>query len=203
MHHLISYPHAEHTQKFLLSKCSVHAEVPDAYAQCTHQFLTHMLSGQCTQKFLKHMLSARISSLRICSACFEGNFARCTHKYLIRKICLVHAEVPDAYAQCTHKFLMLMLTHKGQSKLVSLQMFLIIFIVSKKLKFKKSLLTPTNGHKSYLIPHFFWQTQDKVVLKNLAEHTRKELCAPKWTLNNFSFILYFSPKVARQRDFMV
>jgi hypothetical protein len=36
---------------------SVHVLVPDAYAQCTHQFLTRMLS---THQLLTRMLSIRI-----------------------------------------------------------------------------------------------------------------------------------------------
>ncbi len=63
----------------------VHALALNAYAQCTHQFLTRMLSArtsswqicsvhapvldtnaQCTPKFLTHMLSACISSWYIC-----------------------------------------------------------------------------------------------------------------------------------------
>ncbi len=61
--------------------CWACASVPDAYAQCTHQFLTHTLSAlisswhvrsvhasipdahaQCTHQFLTHTLSARINS---------------------------------------------------------------------------------------------------------------------------------------------
>jgi hypothetical protein len=54
MPHLVSGAHAEHTRKELmrmlsirissLRVCSVHAPVPDSYAQCTHQFLTRTLS---------------------------------------------------------------------------------------------------------------------------------------------------------------
>ncbi len=44
--------------------------VPDAYAHCTHQILTRMLSAgirfaECTLQFLMLLLSARISSLRV------------------------------------------------------------------------------------------------------------------------------------------
>ncbi len=72
---------------------SVHASVPDTYAQCTHQFLTRTLSArirswharsvhlsvpdthaQCTHPFLTRTHSALISSLRARSACFECPF---------------------------------------------------------------------------------------------------------------------------------
>ncbi len=47
-------PYAQHVLEGLRSVhtlvpwcvCSMHATVPDSYAQCTHQFLTHMLSGR-------------------------------------------------------------------------------------------------------------------------------------------------------------
>jgi hypothetical protein len=62
MLHLVSDAHAEHMHKELMHMlkvtsvsdacaqhvlkglCSVHVLVPDAYAQCTHQFLMRMLS---------------------------------------------------------------------------------------------------------------------------------------------------------------
>ncbi len=64
-HHLNFYAHAEHTHKFLKriltaqcthqffmcmlrsfkDLCSVHAQVPDVYAQCTNQFLMRMGGG--------------------------------------------------------------------------------------------------------------------------------------------------------------
>ncbi len=77
--------------------CSVHASVPDAYAQYGLKALfksgifTHMLSirvrnwcvcsarasvpdayAQRTRQFLTRMLRVRISPLCVCSACFEG-----------------------------------------------------------------------------------------------------------------------------------
>jgi hypothetical protein len=55
MPHLVSDAHAEHTrnasvpnayaQHVLKGLRSVHVLVLDAYAQCTHQFLTRMLSA--------------------------------------------------------------------------------------------------------------------------------------------------------------
>jgi hypothetical protein len=41
MPHLVSDAHAQY---FLKGLRSVHVLVPDAYAQCTHQFLTRTLS---------------------------------------------------------------------------------------------------------------------------------------------------------------
>ncbi len=100
-HHLISYT------------CT---SVPDAYSQCTHQFLTPMLS-------------ARISSLRAWSAFFKGPFqlwkfyayTEHTRKKLmcmlrIRisswRVCTANASVPDPehYAPGRHQFLMHMLS---------------------------------------------------------------------------------------------
>ncbi len=62
-----------YAQHILKGLCSVHTFVPDAYAQCTHQFLTHMLTyasvpdahAQCTHQFLTRMLSACISALLV------------------------------------------------------------------------------------------------------------------------------------------
>jgi hypothetical protein len=56
----------------------------------------------------------------------------------------VHSSVPDVYAQHTHE---------GQSICISLQIFKIIFILPKKQKYKKSLMTQTDGLKNY--PKFF------------------------------------------------
>jgi hypothetical protein len=84
-HHLISDAHAEHAHQVLTRMlsarisswpvCSGYASVPDAYAK-------HVLKGlrsvhtlvpdayaQCTHQFLTRMLSARISSWHACSAC--------------------------------------------------------------------------------------------------------------------------------------
>ncbi len=62
----VPYAYSQHVLKGLRS---VHALVPDAYAQCTHQFLTRMLS-------------ARISSWRACSACawVPDPYAQRAHK---------------------------------------------------------------------------------------------------------------------------
>jgi hypothetical protein len=64
-----------YAQHFLKGMRSVHALVPDAYAQCTHQFLTRMLS-------------IRISSWRACSACASvpDAHAQGTHQFLTRML---------------------------------------------------------------------------------------------------------------------
>jgi hypothetical protein len=78
----IFYAYAEHTRKKLMRMlririsswrvCSANPPVPDAYAQGMHQFPTGMLSmfwrdcAQCTHKFLTRMLSARFSSFWAC-----------------------------------------------------------------------------------------------------------------------------------------
>ncbi len=101
--------------------------VPDAYAQCTHQFLTHMRS-------------IRISSWRICSAhasvpdvyaqrmhqfltrmlrvykmnIWEMEKLMCMLSMLVRKWCLWsgYILVPDMHAQCKHHFLSRMLIER-------------------------------------------------------------------------------------------
>ncbi len=62
-----------YAQHFLKGMRSVHASVPDAYAQCTHQFLTPMLS-------------VRISSWRPCSvhASVPDAHAQGAHQFLTR-----------------------------------------------------------------------------------------------------------------------
>ncbi len=71
---------------------SVHESVPDAHAQCTHQFLTRMLS-MSWRPFLNLEFFTLMLSIRI------GNWC----------VCSVYASVPDWYAQCTHQFLTSML----------------------------------------------------------------------------------------------
>jgi hypothetical protein len=102
-----------YAQHILKGLCSVHAFVPDAYAQCTHQFLTHMLTyasvpdahAQCTHQFLMRMLSTYISSLHACSACFEGTFANLEFLHLCWAYPKEDASVPNPCAQGTHQFL--------------------------------------------------------------------------------------------------
>ncbi len=85
MPHLVSDEHAEHTRKermrmlsMLISSwcvCSGYASDPDAYAQHVLKGLrsVHVLVpdayAQCTHQFLTRMLSARISSWRARLAC--------------------------------------------------------------------------------------------------------------------------------------
>ncbi len=65
-----------YAQHFFKGMRSVHALVPDAYAQCTHQFLTRMLS-------------VRISSWRACSVHASSSWRACS----------VHASIPCAHAK--------------------------------------------------------------------------------------------------------
>ncbi len=85
MPHLVSDAYAEHTRKELMRMlsmrisswlvCSEYASVPDAYAQHVLKGLrsVHVLVpdayAQCRHQFLTRMLSARISSWRARSAC--------------------------------------------------------------------------------------------------------------------------------------
>jgi hypothetical protein len=64
-----------------LRACSVHASVPDAYAQ-------HGMKALLKFGFFTRMLSIRVRNWSVCSAC---------------------ASVPDAYAQQAHQFLTRML----------------------------------------------------------------------------------------------
>ena len=99
-------------RKLLKGLHSVHVLVPDAYAQCTHQFLTR------TQ-------SARLSSFHVCSAyasvldaCAQGmhKFPDTYAQHVLKGsfqfpyVRSVHESVPDSHAQCTHQFLTHMLS---------------------------------------------------------------------------------------------
>ena len=123
---------------------SVHALVPDAYAQCTHQFLTRMLS-------------VRISSWRACSVYASipyshakgiqnehkknrknDAYAEHARKELMRMLRVGTsswsarsgcASVPDPYAQRAHK---------GRSMRVRNSIFLIIFKLPKTSKILKN-----------------------------------------------------------------
>ncbi len=151
-----------YAQHFLKGMRSVHALVPDAYAQCTHQFLTRMLS-------------VRISSWLACSACASvpDAHAQCTHQFITRMlrvykmniwkiwilmrmlsmrvrnwcICSGCASVPDPYAQHAQK---------GRSMRVRNSIFLIIFKVPKTSKNFKNLcwrlqmVSKASGKKIFL-----------------------------------------------------
>ncbi len=120
----------------------MHASVPDAYAQFTYEFLTHMLSmfwrALYNFEIFTLMLSITVKNWCIYSATLTSMpIAQCTHKFLMfmlsarfrslclvcslsvhmnsRCVCPVHAWVPDVYAQCTHKFLMCMLSARMSS----------------------------------------------------------------------------------------
>jgi hypothetical protein len=118
------------------------------------------------------MLSMRISSLRACSACFEGTF----FKFVIFTEGVKNSRLKngktDAYAEHTRQFLMRMLsmrtsslrtcsacasvpdayaqhTHKGRSIRARKYNFLISLISTYEMKnFKKLLLTLTNSLKT-------------------------------------------------------
>ncbi len=166
--------YAQHVLKGLHS---VHALVPDAYAQCTHQFLTRMLS-------------ARISSWRVCSAyaSVPDAHAQCMHQFLtrmlrVRKMNLWEigklmrmlskrvrnrcawsgcASVPDAHAQGAHQFLTRLLSVRYRSQHARKESIIsIIFLVPKTAKIKKkSLETLTNGLKN----NFFCPNSKKILL---------------------------------------
>jgi hypothetical protein len=110
------YAYVEYMCKELLRMlsdciCSVHTQLPDAYAQCTH-------------KFLMRMLRARLSSCW-CIVCSVHlwvpiAYAQRMHKFLMRMlsgrlsscwciVCSFQLWVTIAYAQRMHKFLMRML----------------------------------------------------------------------------------------------
>ncbi len=123
-----------YAQQVLKGLRSVHALVPDAYAQCTHQFLTRMLS-------------ARISSWRLCSAyaSVPDAHAQCTQQLLKRAEGIQNehlknrklmrmpgrnryvwsgcASVPDAHTQREHK---------GRNSCLRNSIFSIIFAIPLK-----------------------------------------------------------------------
>jgi hypothetical protein len=77
---------------------------------------------QCTHQFLIRTLSARISSLCVVSACFEGTFSnleilRLFWAYALETdgVCSGYASVPFAYAEGTHQFLTRMLSERISS----------------------------------------------------------------------------------------
>ncbi len=105
---------------------SVHALVPDTYAQYTHQFLTRMLSAcisswhicsvhtpvpdanaQSTHQFLTRMLSARAcwngKNWCACWACTEDIKHMFKMSIISWRVRSVHSSVPDPYAQRAHK----------------------------------------------------------------------------------------------------
>jgi hypothetical protein len=100
------YAYVEHTRKifFQISYVrSVHTLVPGTYAQCTHQFLT------C-------MLSARISSLRSCCGYTKWTFKNAKMGMLMRMLSM-HVRYWCVWSGCasvpnthTHQFLTLMLS---------------------------------------------------------------------------------------------
>ncbi len=99
---------------------SVHASVPDPYAQGMHQFLMRMLS-----MFEGTALCARISTWCVCSvqATVPDSYALCMHQFLTCTLSV--SGVPDPYAQRAPK---------GQSMRVRNSIFLIIFKVHKTAK---------------------------------------------------------------------
>jgi hypothetical protein len=130
----------EYAQHFFIGMRSVHTLVPYAYAQCTHQFLTRMLSllisswracsvhtsvpdvhAQCMHQFLMRML--RVYKMNI------WKIGKLMHMLSMRIrnwcVCSGCASVPDPYAQ--HAL-------KGQSMRVRNSIFLIIFKVPKTSK---------------------------------------------------------------------
>jgi hypothetical protein len=132
------YAYAQHTRKKLVRMLSIRvrnwcASVPDAHAQCMHQFLPRMLRVYIMNiwklRKLMCMLRVRISSWRPRSGC---------------------ASVPDPYAQRAHK---------GRSMGVRNSIFLTIFKVPKTSKIFKNLcwrlqmVSKASGEKNYFCPN--------------------------------------------------
>ncbi len=112
--------------------CSSYASLPDAHAQCTHQSLTRMLRVYKIniwkiQKLMR-MLSMRVRNWCVCSGC---------------------TSVPDAHTQGAHQSLTqyAQRAHKGRSMRIRNSIYLKVPKKSKILK--KSLLTLSNGLKSF------------------------------------------------------
>ncbi len=199
-----------YAQHFFKGMRSVHAFVPDAYAQCTHQFLTRILR-------------VRSSSWRACSACppvsswdacsvhtsipydhaegiqnehlkntktdAEAEHA-CQELMGVLRVrisswgaCSGCASVPDPYAQRAQK---------GRSMRIRNSIFLIIFKVPKTSKIFKTLywrlqmVSKASGKKI-----FFAQTK-KIRLSMGV----RNFAAPNEPLNIKKTNFYFNPKVA-------
>jgi len=153
--------------------CSVHASVPDPYAQGAHQFLMRMLSmfwRDCALSgisTLTRMLSARTSSWLVCSA---------------------NASVPDPYAQRAHK---------GRSMRVRNSIFSTIFKVPKTAKILKNRYWHQHMvSKASQKKFFFVQTKKKSLLKIRLSIRVRNFAAPNEPLNIFLKTFYFNPKVA-------
>ncbi len=123
VHILVPDTYAQHTHQFL-TVCSVHASVPNAYAEGTQN--KPLKNGKTdahaehVSKELMSMVRMCISSWWACSACASvpkkydqhahkgrsmcvRNWCICSggHQFLSRSS--VHTSVPNAYAQCAHK----------------------------------------------------------------------------------------------------
>ncbi len=123
--------------------CYAHVEHTHKFlVQCTHLLLTLMLCmfegsfAQCTNKYLMRMLSARIGSWCVCSV---------DPLVFMRRL---SARIsPDVFAQVTHKFTIIFNN----------------FWVPKKAKnVQKSWFTLTNGLKSYPKKILYGKTKKKI-----------------------------------------
>ncbi len=173
-----------YAQHFLKGIRYMHALVHDAYAQCTHQFLTRMLR-------------IRISSWRACSvhASVPDAHAQCMHQFLTRMlrvykmniwkigqlmhklsmrarnwcVCPGCTSFPGTHAQGAHQFLTLYAQHAHNSRSIRVRnsIFSIKFLnYPKHWKFK-NIAKDTNkwSQKLHEKKIFFAQTQKKSSLK--------------------------------------
>jgi hypothetical protein len=192
-----------YAQHFLKGMRSVHALVPDVYAQCTHQFLTRMLS-------------ARISSWRACSVHASIPYAHAEgiqNEHLKNTKTDAHAEhvrqelmrmlsvrisswrarswcasVPDPYAQRAHK---------GRSMRVRNSIFLIILKYLKHQKFLKISVDANKWSQKLLGKIFFFCPNSKKNLLKIKLSIRvRNIAAPNEPLNIKKTNFYFNPKVA-------
>jgi hypothetical protein len=169
---------------------SVHASVPDPYAQGTHQ------------------------SWCVFSACFEGT-ALC-HALVPWRICSVHAPVPDSYAQRSISSWhassacarvpdpYAQRAHKGRSMRVRNSVFSIIFKVPKTAKILKNRY----GHQQMDSKASRKRKKNSPNSKKSLLNIRLSICvrnfaAPNEPLNIYIYKIILTPKSASLRDFMV
>ncbi len=120
--------------------CSVHAPVPDSYAQRTHQFLTRMLSARISSwsASIPYARAEGIQNEQLKNRKTDAH-AEHSRKKLMRMLRVRISSwrarsgcesVPDPYAQRAHK---------GRSMRVRNSIFLMIFKVPKTSKILKNL----------------------------------------------------------------
>ncbi len=186
-----------YAQLFLKGMRSLHAFVPDAYAQCMHQFLTRMLS-------------VRITSWRACSvhaSLPDVHADGIQNKHLINRKTDVHAKharkelmrmlrvasAPDAQL---HQLLTCMLSvHiKVGACTLGIQYFWSFLNYLKKRKNFKIAIDTNKWSQKLHEKTIFWPNLKKILKIRLSIRVRN-FAAPNEPLNILKTNFYFNPKV--------